>query len=161
MHLFQQQPYAGFAPQQPYAGLGQNCAQCVLTPGLNNYFPGYSQPQQQYSQYGAYGNPYQQQQFYYPQQQQQQQYPFYPQQAQAQFYPQQAQAQFYPQQQTPFCFPLQQQQQQQYPFYPQQQGNLGQNAYGFQQYSPQQQYRVFEGPASPVHHKKEKAKGIY
>lgn len=108
----------------------------------------YQQPQ--YSPFGAlnpqqyFNNPYQQQQFCYPQQQQQQQF-------------------YYPQQQQQFYYP--QQQQQQFPFYPQQQGLnwpvsfLGQNAYGNQQYWPQQQ-RVYEDaptPIPPMRHKKGKS----
>jgi hypothetical protein len=120
----------------------------------------YQQPQ--YSPFGAlnpqqyFNNPYQQQQYYYPQQQQQQQF-YYPQQQQQQqfCYPQQQQQLYYPQLQ----------QQQQFPFYPQQQGLnwpvsfLGQNAYGNQQYWPQQQ-RVYEDaptPLPPMRHKKGKS----
>ncbi|UJR09123.1 hypothetical protein I4U23_013370 [Adineta vaga] len=150
--------------QQQYGALPAQCQQCLLTPG-------YSQPQQQYFPNSGYypqqnfNNPYQQQQYpFYPQQQQQQQYPFYPQQQQQQypFYPQQQQQySFYPQQQ--FQFYPQQQQQQQWPNLAQ--GLLGQNAYGYQQYWPQQQHRVFERrktpTTSPARHEQEKPKKVY
>ncbi|CAF1345531.1 unnamed protein product [Adineta ricciae] len=149
----------GYLPQQQFAGLP---AQCFLTPG-------FSQQQQQPSPYGAYNqyfnNPYQQQPFFYPQQQpqfsyfpqqqqysfipQQQQYPFVPQQQQYPFYAQQ-QAQFYPQQQPLFNWP---------------QNFAGQSAYGYQQYWPQQQQRVFENPKTPIpspaRREKEKPKKFY
>ncbi|CAF1099693.1 unnamed protein product [Adineta ricciae] len=142
----------GYPPQQQFAGLP---AQCFLTPGFSQ------QQQQQPTPYGAYNqyfnNPYQQQQqpLFYPQQQpqfsyfpQQQQYPFVPQQ-QYPFYAQQ-QAQFYPQQQPLFNWP---------------QGFAGQSAYGYQQYWPQQQQRVFENPRTPIpapaRREKDKPKKFY
>ena len=84
-------------------------------------------------------------------------------------YPQQS---YYPQQQQQFYYPQQQQQQVYYPqqqaYYPQQQWSnwpqycSGQNAFGYQQYWPQQQ-RVNEASITPppIKHRKKGEPKIY